>query len=165
MSLQSQDTSEVWAATCLAYLRFFVEEEGIGVRAALFVVNGHGEPLEFCFTRVNSPSGPLWGADPFFRRAVADLARALLTAVQHRPDLVLVLDEEAPPDFSAEGLAVRSPVGLVARAGDRPVRWLGPVPDAESPLAGLLELLASRRRLLEPFERAAQGLEEAYAHQ
>ncbi len=164
MLLQFQNPAEEQPAASLAYIRFFAEEEGNGVRAAMFVVNGHGEPLEFCFTRVDLPSGPLWGTEAAYRRAAANLARALFDAVEHCPDMALVLAEEAPPDLLAENLASQFPVGLVGSADDRPVRWLGATPDEDSPLAGLLQLLASRRRLLEPFDRAALGLKEAYAH-
>ena len=164
MSIQSRNSAEDWASVSLAYLRFLGEEGGSGVRAALFVTNCHGEPLEFCFTRVNLPSDSLWGIDAAYRRAAADLARALFAEVRHRPDVALVLSEETPVDFSAEDLAAQFPVGLVAGEDDQQVHWLGPEPDAESSLAGLVQLLASRRRLPEPFARAALGLEEAYAH-
>ena len=164
LSLQSQSSSEDWAAATLAYLCFLVEEEGGGVRAALFVTNGHGEPLEFCFTRVDLPSDFLWEPGALHRRAAADLARVLFAEARHRPDIALFLDEETFPDLLAEDLAVEFPVALVDGTEERPVRWAGPGPAANSPLANLVELLSSRRRLLEPFERAALGLEEAYRH-
>lgn len=153
---------EDWAAANLAHLRFLVEEEGSGVRAALLVTNCHGEPLEFCYTRADLPSGALWGLDAAHRRAVAVLALALFEAVKHPLDLALVLADEAPPDLFSSGPPVRYAVGLVDGAVDPPVSWLGTEP--ESSLAALLKLLTSRGRLLEPFERAASGLEEAYAH-
>lgn len=160
--MQFENSFEDWAAANLAYLRFVVEEEGSGVRSALFVTNCHGEPLEFCYTRVDLPSDTLWGFDAAYRRAVADLALALFDAVKHAPDLALVLAEEAPLDLFASGPSDRYPVGLVEGAEDRPVRWLGPEPDC--PIPALVELLSFRRRLLEPFERTVTGLEEAYAH-
>jgi len=162
LSIQREYSTEDWAAANLAHLRFLVEEEGSGVRAALLVTNCHGEPLEFCFTRVDLPSGALWGLDAAYGRAVAILALALFEAAKHPPDLALVLAEEAPPDLFWPGLPVRYAVGLVDGAEDPPVRWLGPKPDSH--LAALLKLLGSRGRLLEPFERAASGLDEAYAH-
>ena len=100
---------------------------------------------------------------PRIRRAVAVLALSLFDAVKHAPDLALVLAEEAPPDLFASGPPVRYSVGLVDSAeGPGRSHWLGPGPDSQ--LAALLELLSARGRLLEPFERAVSGLEEAYAH-
>ena len=102
-----------------------MEEEGSGVRAALLVTNCHGEPLEFCYTRVDLPSGALWGLDAAYRRAVAVLALALFDAVQHAPDLALVLAEEAPPDLFASGPPVRYSVGLVDGAEGQAVPLAG----------------------------------------
>ncbi|MDE2844039.1 MAG: hypothetical protein OXN21_11740, partial [Chloroflexota bacterium] len=130
MSSQLQYSPENWAAANLGHLRFLVEEEGSGVRAALLVTNCHGEPLEFCYTRVDLPAGALWEFDAAYRRAVAGLALALFEEVKHPLDLALVLADEAPPDLFSSGPPVRYAIGMVDGAVDPPVCWLGTEPES-----------------------------------
>ena len=162
MPIPFQDVAGEERAVAIAYLRFMKVTDDGNVAAALFIVNGQGEPLEFCFTRVVQPSGPLWEPGRAYRRAVADLAKALFEAANHEPDLLLALADEAPPEVFVEDLVAQTPAVLVAGEGDASLRWLGQEPEEGSVLARLVESLRSRSLLLEPFERAAKGLEEAY---
>ena len=161
----------------VAYLRFVGKSRGGNIQGALFVVSARGDPLEFCFTRANLPSGSLWHPGQAYRQAVAALSRALFDAVEHLPNLVLALAEETPSEVFSEDVAVQVPLCLVGTqaevvgevpdiesAGGGPVslRWVTEEPSDNSQLGPLVDSLRSRRLLLEPFERAAQGLEEAF---
>ena len=160
-----QDIASDGPAAVVAYLRFVREPEQGGIRGALFVTAGHGDPLEFCFTRVETNARPLWDPERAYQQAVALLARALFEAANHSPDLVLALAGEAPTDIFFESLAVQAPLGLVAESEGNPgiIRWVAREPAGDSHLSGLVEEMKSRRSLLEPFWRAERGLAEAYA--
>ena len=150
----------------VAYLRFTGTPDVGNVQGAVLVTSARGDPLEFCFTRVDLPAGPLWPPEQIRRRAVAGLAKALFEAVDRLPDLVLALAEETPSEVFVEDMEVQVPVCLVdphTTAGADPpsLRWVNQEPSDASDLSCLLDSLASRRLLLEPFERAARGLEEA----
>ena len=150
----------------MAYLRFMQETNGGSIQGALFVTNGRGDPLEFCFTRVKSGSDALWGPGRAYSQAVTVLVRALLEAVNHLPDLVLALDEETPFEIFADDIEVQVPVCLIGYSGADVgnLHWIGQEPVQGTALASLAESLKSRQLLLEPFQRAAQGLEEAFVH-
>ena len=165
-------------ATRIAYLRFVVEDDAEGIRGCLFVVSGQGDPLEFCFTRVDVPTGPLWGRAPAIRRAVAELAKALFQAGGLQPDVVLCLSAETPQEVFSEDIAARLPLCrvLVGSDGDVPqsgsglpgsqevsLCWEDGVAADDPKARQLTQHLASHQRLLEPFERAGLGLEEAYS--
>ena len=152
----------------VAYLRILEADSGAAVRiqGALFVTDGRGDPLEFCFTRVEAEAGVLWDPGRAYRRTVVVLIKALFEAANHQPDLVFALAEELPPEIFADDIDVQVPVCLVGAPGSDlvPLHWIVGEPAAGSPLSGLVESLRSRELLLEPFRRAAQGLEEAFAH-
>lgn len=151
----------------LAYLRFVKAPNDGSIQGALFVTNGRGDPLEFCFTLVESPTGPLWEPGRAYRQAVASLARALFEAVNHEPDLLLALAEEMPSDVLADDICPATPACLVAGGAETPgvaVRWVGQEPAEDSEVALLVQSLRSRNLLREPFDRAVAGLEEAFAY-
>lgn len=162
----------------VAYLRFVEEGGGTGMRGCVFVVSLAGDPLEFCFTRVALPTGPLWNHGLALRRAVAELARALFQASSLRPDAVFCLSYETPVEVFGEDIEAQVPLCRVSAypGGDAPgsyadhgegrpvfLCWengLSPAVSVDTPLTRYLE---SRHRLLEPFERAGLGLEEAFS--
>lgn len=152
-------------AAAVAYLRFLEGPSGGGIRGAFFVANSRGDPLEFCFSQVKADAGALWEPGRVYRRAVAVLVRALFGAASHQPDLVLALAEELPQECLSEEIDVQLPVCLVGDPGAEvvPLHWIDGEPEAGSELSRLVESLRSRGLLLEPFWRAAQGLEEAFA--
>ena len=179
MPIPYQDRADGEAAAAVAYLRVLAEPDRGELQAALFIANGGGAPLEFCFTRAEVDSGTLWQPEPAYRRAVVALFKALFEAVRHQPDLALALAEEVPAEIFDEDIEVHVPLCLVARApepGESPdngdsgantviVQWLnGELADGTL-LSRLVESLKDRNLLLEPFQRAALGLEEAYASQ
>ena len=167
MPIPYQDRSDGEPAATVAYLRVMAGQDGGELQAALFLTNEKGEPLEFCFTRVEMVSGTLWRPDLAHRAAVVLLLKALFEAAKHSPDLVLGLVEEIPVETLADDMEVQVPVCLVAgsEVDSITLQWVNGEPEAGTPLSALVELLKARNLLLEPFQRAAQGLEEAYASQ
>ena len=162
----------------VAYLRFVQESEGRGLRGCMFVVSLQGDPLEFCCTRVDLPTGPLWNLDLALRRAVAELTKALFQASSHRPGAVFCLSAETPKEVFSQDIDAQVPVcrvsvgprgnssGSTSGSGERrsvSLCWQNEPAPAGSGDSPLSRYLASRDRLMEPFERAGLGLEEAFA--
>jgi hypothetical protein len=162
----------------IGYLRFVEEDGGRGMRGALFLVNSRGEPMDFSFARVDVHASFLWRPGESRRQAVVALSRTLFTAATHVPHLLVALAEEVPAAVFIDDLAVSIPLcrlaGPTALAyastesleelpGAQHLFWVGPPPEAESNARGLLDALVARQGLVEPFERASLGLQEAYA--
>ncbi len=167
MAIPFRDIAGNEPPAAVAYLRILESGNGVAVRirGALFVADGRGDPLEFCFTQVEAVAGALWDPGRAYRRTVVALVKALFEAASHQPDLVLALAEELPTEIFAADIDVLVPVCLVGDPGSDlvPLHWIGGEPEAGSLLSSLVESLRSRELLLEPLWRAAQGLEEAFA--
>ncbi len=159
------------------YLRFIDEPEGPGIRGALFTMSTRGEPLEFTFTRISFPSGVLWRPGQARTRAVAALVRVLFESAQRRPDVALALATETPATVFAEEIRPEIPLCRVATEESAPdalveevqqlseglnLHWTNGLPPPESTATKTVELLVSNRLLLEPFDRAALGIREAF---
>ena len=162
-------------AATVAWLRLVEEEDGSGLRAALFQTSGDGEPMRFGFTRWRrSPSG---GPGVAVQAGVlASLEGSLFPSVASRPALILGLVDEMPDELLRDGsrmsvplcrIGVADPEAETAPAERDPgssrfdVVWAEqPDPDsvARRILAGLLNL----RDPLEPFDRAALCLRAAF---
>ena len=106
------------------------------------------------------------------------LCRTLFTAAAHTPDLLVGLAEEIPPAVFSEDLQVSVPLCRVVRSdalayapteaeeavgGTTHVFWVASPPEVGETARILLESLVARQALLEPFDRAAAGLQEAFA--
>ena len=158
------------------FLRFEEESSGKGIRAALFLMTGRGEPVEFSFTRIDVAGSFLWRAGEAHQHAVTALSKALFESVSRKPTLLLVLAGEVPPRVFTEDLEVQVPMCRIASpdvtvdaATEHPellneainLFWIGKPPQIESPARQLLEALCNRQLLTEPFERASAGLREA----
>jgi len=172
-----RDHSDVADLGFAGYLRF-VDEGNQGLRGALFIVNGRGEPVDFCFSRVEVPASFLWRAGEAKRQAVRSLCIALFTASPREPELLLARAEEVSPLVFTEDLEVLVPL---CRVADGPsvvhaasesaeelsdalhVFWVASSPAPDSSARALLDALGSRGLVLEPFERAAKGIDEAFA--
>jgi hypothetical protein len=175
-----RDRSDVEDLGYAGYLRFVDEADGNGLRGALFLVNGHGEPVDFCFSRIDIPASSLWRAGESRRHGVRALCCALFTACARVPAVVLARVDEVPPLVFAEDLEVSVPIARLADGAlAAPIQatvevseelgetlhafWVGEPPRAESSARRLFDALSSRGLAIEPFERAAVGLEEAFA--
>jgi hypothetical protein len=108
------------------------------------------------------------------------LTTSLFQASQRTPLLLLCLAQEVPPDLFRDELEVLLPVcrlaaeadlaeldrGEVAELAAEPaihLFWRPGPPDPQSPARRLLDSLARRGLLVEPFERIPAGLQEALA--
>ena len=161
-----------------AYLRFIDEPGGRGIRGALFIMSTRGEPLEFTFTRIDSPASVLWRAGQARSQAVSRLVKALFESTARRPDVVLALANEAPPTVFADDIAVEAPLCRVAAEDSTPMAsaetaqrisdtitlyWVNGLPKPGESPANTVELLVRNQMLVEPFDRAGRGIEEAFA--
>ena len=159
------------------YLKFVDEEDDKGMQAALFLVSSRGAPLDYCFTRVDVHNSFLWRQGDARRNAVTALAKVLFGGTSRTPDLILSLAEEVPPRVFADDVAVNIPLCRISTSnvtvqaaseesenfGDSiNVVWATKKPTPDSDARNLMEALISRQLRLEPFERAALGLEEAF---
>lgn len=159
------------------YLRYVDEPNDKGMRGALFFVTAKGEPVDFSFCRIDAPSSFLWRPGQARQHAVGALTRALFVASSKEPTLLLALAEEVSPRLFAEDLEVLAPLCRVAEddahvhatnesvellAGAIHLFWVGDPPGPESLARRLLDTLHARNLMMEPFERAVTGLEEAF---
>lgn len=165
---------------------------GLGYRGALFQINARGEPLEFTYNRVDTPNTFLWRPDDLRRAALKQLVGSLLAVCPRVPRLLLCLASEVPSELFCQDLRLALPVGRVATAletasysalepaerlqpppgaaegsavGPLTVYWFPAPPDDGAPERVLLRHLQTHGLLLEPFDRAALGLEQVYGRQ
>ncbi len=182
----------------VAWLRFLEEDGGAGIRAALFLTSGGGEPEGFCFTRLDRRDWSLGPSETIRQRAVSSLAGSLLRAVAPPPALVLGLAAEIPGGTRIDDVSIGrlwcaiEPTGArtdPARSGradrctlpsgsagsdtgrgggwsDRGFQvrcWAAEAPGGESCAHRLLDGITERDDPLEPLERAADALAEAFS--
>lgn len=164
-------------AGTIGFLRLLEDEQGPGIRAALFAVSALDVPLEFCFTRVDLLDSVLWKDGEVRRVAAASLIRELFHAANRTPDVMLGLADEIPPLVFSRDIRADFPVCRVS-ADPAPRRgmseeiedlgsslfliWSTPPPEDGSAARRLLNLLAERPNPLEAFDRVAAGIAEAY---
>ena len=161
----------------MGFLRLLDEEQGRGIRAALFATSSLQVPLEFCFTRVDVADSVLWGEGQARRVAAISLIRELFRSINRTPDVVLGLADEIPPLAFSEEIGIDIPVCRLStdpaprRGASEEMEQLGPTlflvwstpPPPEDTMARqLLKKLAERADPLEPFNRVAAGIVEAY---
>jgi hypothetical protein len=163
-----------------AFLRILPDPDEGRYLGALFLVNALGEPLEFAYNRVEIVQRFLWRRDGLRRYAARRLASSLFEICPRVPDLLLCLAEEVGPELFTQELELSIPVARVAAetvvvghvaTEEREllnseehvqVFWQGRQPEPGSLERALLEHLATRGLILEPFERARVGLREVY---
>ena len=160
-----------------AWLRFLEEEGGTGVRAALFRTSGGGEPLGFCFTRVGRHDRSLGQSGTVLQRAVPSLAGSLLRSVFPPPVLILGLAGEIPDGTRIDGVPIGEPWRRIEPAGaradsvrggwfDSGIRlrcWTTEAPGGEHRAQRLLDEILERDDPLEPLQRTADALAEAFS--
>ncbi len=161
----------------IGFLKLLNEDQRRGIRAALFATSALQFPLEFCFTRVYVADSVLWEEGQARRTAAVALIRELFRSINRTPDVVLGLADEIPPLVFSGEINVDIPVCRVStdpaprRGASEEIEQLGPnlflvwstPPPAEDTIARrLLKELAEGTDPLEPFNRAAAGIAEAY---
>lgn len=161
-----------------AYLRIIPFEDGGGFDGALFVINALGEPIEFCYSRIETPRTVLWGKAALKRRANSELVSALLKVCSSSPNLLFARAEETDPELFGEDIKTPVKTGRVASslatvtmnegdiAEDQPgldglqVVWTDGAPPDDSAERALFTKLAASGLLTEPFKRIEAGLAE-----
>jgi len=90
-----------------AFLRVIRSATG-GYDGALFVMNAKGEPLEFVYSGIETPSTLLWRRRDLGRRAARELTAALFDAATSRPLIIFAKADEVEPGFFVQ--EVETPV-------------------------------------------------------
>lgn len=160
------------------YLRIMPNPDSSAYDGVLFVVNGAGEPIEFCFSTVDMPRTILWRKAALLRRIAAELTKALISACTSVPAILFALAHEVGPETFGQDVVISLPVCRLAdrldavalgvadqqegvpEDDDVQVFWCGDAPAPDARVRRLLARLAETGMLLEPFERATAGLSE-----
>jgi hypothetical protein len=164
-----------------SFLRIERSERGSTYLGALFSVNARGEPIELVYNALETPHPFLWRPADLRRHAERRLTASLLAAAESTPRLLFCLADEVGGELFSQDLSIDVPIGRVERpaitasgpgndddahdsASRMPVQvFWHPGPPAEASVErALFEQLASRGLLLEPFDRATDGLREVY---
>ena len=161
----------------IGFLRLIDEEQGAGIRAALFAASSSDVPLEFCFTRADLDDSVLLREGQARRVAAASLIGALFSSANRTPDIIVGLADEISPLVFAEDIRMDIPICRVSTdpAPRRGVSeqierlgtslflvWSTPPPADGSVARRLLNVLAERPNPLETFDRVAAGIAEAF---
>ena len=180
MPVPFHDPEDLEALGAAAFLKIEPAGGGTGYYGALFLVHARGEPLEFAYNRVEIPETFLWRPADLRRHAERKLVTSLLTVCARVPRLLLCLADEVGSELFCEDVRVALPVGRIARslhtiayaAGEveelveqpEPLHlfWFPEPPAGDSAERRLVDRLTARGLLLEPFERASEGLREVY---
>lgn len=160
-----------------AFLRVIRDEAG-GYDGVLFIMNAKGEPLEFVYSRIETPRTVLWRRHDLKRRAARELTGALFSAATSRPSVIFAKADEVEPGFFTTEMEipvatcrVASQMASVSTGSDEHgedldaeglhLLWSSGSPPEGSAERALVESLQSAGLLTEPFERAEAGLREA----
>lgn len=176
MPVPFEDLREGEPTGAVGFLRFVDEAGGKGIRGALFLTSGRGDPLDFCFTRIDVQYSFLWRRGDARRQAVASLVKVLFEAAARVPTLILGLADDIPSQLFTEDIQVQVPLCLITpaaapaqaaatvaqSAAELVLTWVTEQPGDESEAIRLLHGFMHRHDTFEPFERAAAGLEEAF---
>lgn len=180
MPIPYRDQDNLESLGTAAFLKLEPKTEPQGYRGALFQVNARGEPVEFTYNRVETPSTFLWRPADIRRAAARRLTASLLALCPRIPRLIFYLADETPAELFTQDIAVSLPVCRIARspaaAGPTALEvrettdqqeplhlfWYPAPPAAGSPERTLTDQLVAHGLLLEPFERAVAGLDELF---
>ena len=168
MPIPFDDVGEPDSGDTVAWLRFVAEEEGHGVRGALFETSSLGEPLRFSFARADSNPQPIFDTDRVKRRedAVLSLTRSLLRSAAGSPALLLGLADEIPLWVVTEALRVRVPfclIGLEETSAPQ-LLWATEQPHEGTQAHRTLDRIMLREDPFEAFARAANCLSKAFEY-
>jgi hypothetical protein len=165
-----------------AYLKVDSSSDGGCSLGALLVINARGEPLEFAYNRVRVPQPFLWREADLRRYVQRRLTASLLSVCAQQPRILLCLHDEVAVWLFGQDLHLEVPVARVTSGGPgaqrvdprtgevldlqsappEQISWQPGPPDDDSVERRLFDYLSVHGLLLEPFERAAVGLQEVY---
>ena len=168
MPIPFDDLTETGRPNSVAWLRFVDEEEGNGIRAALFETSGLGEPLGFCFTHIDrrDPSLSQTAAVNWRQLAILSLSKSLFRSATESPSLILGLADEIPPWVVADALHVGLPFCRV-RLGNKSapqLQWATDKPREGTEAHRILDGIMARDDPFEAFGRAAECLNRAFEY-
>lgn len=176
MPIPYRDVRDPIDSGLAGFLRFITGDTPRTIHGALFLVNARGEPVDFTYAAIDVAASFLWRAGEARRNALASLAVALFETCPRTPEVLFGLADEIPAPLFSDDIRVDVPVGLItgdAGLAARPdvetnrdvmavhVFWVGAQPDIGTSASVLFQSLRGRQLLVEPFERAALGVEEA----
>lgn len=168
MPISFDDLAEPDGGDTVAWLRFVVEEEGDGVRGALFETSSLGEPLRFSFARADRNAQPSSHTDKAtWREAAAlSLTRSLLRSAAGSPALLFGLADEIPQWVVTEALRVRVPFCRIGLEGPSAPQflWATEQPREGSQTHHTLDSIMSRDDPFEAFSRAENCLNRAFEY-
>lgn len=162
-----------------AFFRMFPVDRETYV-GALLLIDARGEPLEFTYNRASVKHRLLWRERDLQHAVTRELLTTLLDNCPRNPSALFFLASEVEPDLFAEDIDIERPVVRVATdeelIGATSIEeherleasqgvqlfWVRGRPSDATPAHRLVERLAARGLLLEPFERVLAGLREAY---
>lgn len=187
MAIPFRDAADLDDLGVATFLRIERSARGSTYLGALFAVNARGEPIELVYNALETPYPFLWRPGDLRRHAERRLTASLLDAAEVAPRLLFCRADEVGVELFTRDVLLRLPVGRVEAPADSTGRGTGAhgpgdgsqdaapsVPDAVhvfwhpappgdgSPERDLFDQLAERGLLLEPFDRAADGLREVY---
>lgn len=168
---------DTFAPGTAAFLRLIAFPGGGGYDGVLFVMSVDGEPVEFCFSHVETPRTALWRKGDLVRRASLELTRSLLQACSASPAVLFARADEMGPDIFESGLLMDIPVCRVASSldlalvsprereetctgDDLHLFWFPESPGETETARLVVDRLIATDLLTEPFERAEAGLRE-----
>ena len=168
MPIPFDDLKEDNPPDAVAWLRLVEEADGRGIRAALFQTSAQGEPLAFCFTRIDrqDPSLRQWengSANPE-EYARSTIVKSLFQNATGSPLLALCIAEEIPRRAFTDAIRVGLPFCLINP--DRALtsaEWVGAPPDTSTGAGQIHDAVMQLDNPLEPFDRTASALAEAFA--
>jgi hypothetical protein len=186
MPIPFRDQDDVEELGAAAFLRVEADPDRPGYRGALFQINARGEPVEFTYNRVATPNSFLWRPGDVRRAATKKLTATLLATCSSVPKVILCRADEIASELFCLDIRAAVPVCRVAtalqttgfssletpetlhRATDDPdgeelhLFWFPELLGDQAPARRLIRDLHLRGLLLEPFDRAGQGLREVF---
>lgn len=162
-----------------AYLRL-VHSTKDELRAAVFVMNCRGEPIEFAYSKADMPGNFLWRPRDLERVAILGLVTTLFEAMTSTPVLLLCLASETPAETLQRDISIAIPSARVATTTTRIIleggeeaetlggpdeielAWYPRRPDDQQPARLLFTRLAEHGLVREPFERMLGAMDEVF---
>jgi hypothetical protein len=163
-----------FTASLVSYVGTMPDEDPNRLYGFVFMTNARGEPLEFAWSVARRPDSRLWGRERAHRATVRKLALSILGSTSVAPTVILFRSPDFPPGMIGTELVSDAPVSM-ARVGRGDLivvegelrRTIGDVTvslsGGDGPAQSLIETIATRGLLWEPFERGEVALRELLA--
>lgn len=178
MPIPFRDAEDIEEMGTVGYLTVAPHQNGNGFDGALFLMNMRGEPIEFTYNRIEMPNSFLWRKEDILRSAQRRLAASLLSICPVIPKIIICLAEEIGCELFCQDIKLSMPVcriapstAIISFAGAEiqettatteslNLFWYPDKPIDSTPERQLINELARRGLLMEPFDRAKNGLGE-----